>query len=57
MNFEKVFKNKKIIITGHRFKGSWLTLSLKNLGAKILGISSNIPTKPSNFIVSKLIET
>ena len=55
MNFEKVFKNKKIIITGHTgFKGSWLTLSLKNLGAKILGISSNIPTKPSNFIVSKI---
>ena len=55
MNFEKVFKNKKIIITGHTgFKGSWLTLSLTNLGAKVLGISASIPTKPSNFIASKI---
>ena len=30
------FKNKKIIITGHTgFKGSWLALWLKLLGAKI----------------------
>ena len=27
----KIFKNKKIIITGHTgFKGFWLTLCLKN---------------------------
>ena len=55
MKIEKIFKNKKIIVTGHTgFKGSWLTLSLKNLGAKVLGISSNIPTKPSNFLASKI---
>ena len=50
MNFEKIFKNKKIIVTGHTgFKGSWLTLWLTKLGANVLGISKDIPTKPSHF--------
>ena len=44
------FKNKKIIITGHTgFKGAWLTLWLKLLGAKIIGISISKPTQPSHF--------
>ena len=48
--FEKKFKNKKVIVTGHTgFKGSWLVLWLKLLGAKIIGISLNSPTKPSHF--------
>jgi CDP-glucose 4,6-dehydratase len=34
------YKNKKVLITGHNgFKGSWLTLILKHLGAKIIGVS------------------
>ncbi len=52
LNFKKKFKNKKIIITGHTgFKGSWLTLWLQMYGAKIVGISKDIPTKPSHFDV------
>ena len=44
------FKNKTIIITGHTgFKGSWLTLWLKLLGAKVVGISINLPSKPSHY--------
>jgi len=44
------FKNKKIIVTGHTgFKGSWLTLWLNLLGAKIIGISNDQPSKPSHF--------
>ena len=40
MNKYKIFKNKKIIITGHNgFKGSWLCIWLSLLGAKIIGIS------------------
>ena len=36
----KIYKNKKVIITGHTgFKGSWLSIFLKYLGAKIIGIS------------------
>jgi CDP-glucose 4,6-dehydratase len=49
------FRNKKIIVTGHTgFKGSWLCLWLHFLGAKIVGVSRNIPTKPSNFLVNNI---
>ena len=39
--FHKDFwRNKKVLITGHNgFKGSWLSLFLMELGAKIYGIS------------------
>ena len=48
--FENFFLNKKILITGHTgFKGSWLTLWLYLLGAKIIGVSKDLPTKPSHF--------
>ena len=39
-NLEKVWKEKKVFITGHTgFKGSWLLLTLKELGAVIAGYS------------------
>ncbi len=55
-----VFNNSKVLITGHTgFKGSWLTLWLHKLGAKVFGISDCIPTVPSHFrdaSISELIE-
>ena len=49
------YKNKKILIIGHTgFKGSWLTLCLKNLGSKCYGISLNVPTKPSHYEISRI---
>ena len=52
MIYKNVFKNKKIIVTGHTgFKGSWLTLWLVKLGAKVTGISKN------NFKEQELLET
>jgi CDP-glucose 4,6-dehydratase len=48
--YKEVYKEKKIIITGHTgFKGSWLTTWLLKLGAHIVGISNTIPTNPSMF--------
>ena len=48
--YKNYFRNKKIIVTGHTgFKGSWLTLCLNLLGAKVLGISKDYPTSPSHF--------
>ena len=41
------YKNKRVIVTGHTgFKGSWLTLWLYLLGAKVLGIS--LPSKKND---------
>ena len=42
--------NRKVLITGHSgFKGSWLSFWLKNLGAKVYGISLAPNTNPSLF--------
>ena len=47
---KKFFYKKTVIITGHRgFKGSWLSLWLSILGAKVVGISIDTPTSPSLF--------
>lgn len=55
MKFENTYKGKKVLITGHTgFKGSWLTIWLKLLGADVYGISDCIPTTPSHFKESKL---
>ena len=48
---KNIFYNKKVLITGHTgFKGSWLSLWMHKLGAKVIGISKDIPTKPSHFL-------
>jgi len=44
------WKNRKVLITGHTgFKGSWLSLWLQHLGAKVTGISLDPPTTPSLY--------
>lgn len=48
--FGNVYKGKKVLVTGHTgFKGSWLVSWLLNLGAEVVGLSKDIPTKPSLF--------
>ena len=50
MSIFNIYKNKKVIVTGHTgFKGAWLTFCLLLMGAKVLGISRNIITSPSLF--------
>ena len=50
----KIFYNKKVLVTGHTgFKGTWLCLWLEMLGAKVIGYSIDIPTKPSLFELTK----
>lgn len=46
----ETYKNKKVFLTGHTgFKGSWLALWLKALGAEVLGYSLEPNTEPSMF--------
>lgn len=48
--FNNFYNGKKIFLTGHTgFKGSWLTLWLKSLGAEVLGYSLEPNTTPSMF--------
>ncbi|MGN1080035.1 MAG: CDP-glucose 4,6-dehydratase, partial [Alphaproteobacteria bacterium] len=45
--FSDFYKNKRVLITGHTgFKGSWLSLWLSHLGAKVCGYSLAPNTKP-----------
>ena len=44
------YKNKKILVTGHTgFKGSWLSLVLKNFDAHVYGISLKPEDKRGNL--------
>ena len=54
---DRVFLNRKILVTGHTgFKGAWLCLLLKELGADIYGYALEPPTNPSLFIEAKIDE-
>ncbi len=54
MKFD-VYQNKRVLITGHTgFKGSWLALWLKRLGADVYGYSLAPPTMPSNYALSNV---
>jgi len=57
INFKKLskkFSGKKVLVTGHTgFKGSWLVLILKFLGAKVIGVSDKLVSSPSHFQLIK----
>ncbi|MHA2389420.1 MAG: CDP-glucose 4,6-dehydratase [Candidatus Hodarchaeales archaeon] len=49
------YKGKNVLVTGHTgFKGSWLTIWLKALGANVTGYSLEPNTEPSIFKAAKL---
>jgi CDP-glucose 4,6-dehydratase len=50
--FVEAFSGKTVLVTGHTgFKGSWLTVWLRRLGARVVGLSIDVPTQPSHFEV------
>ena len=53
--FDNIYKDKTVLITGHTgFKGSWLALWLKELGAKVIGYSLSPITNPNHLELLKL---
>ena len=55
--FNNTFKNKKILVTGDTgFKGSWMCIWLKELGADVYGYALPPLTKKDNFVTTKLSE-
>lgn len=56
-NFNNVYKGKKVLVTGHTgFKGSWLSIWLRELGAEVIGCSLDPYTEKDNFVLSHLSE-
>jgi CDP-glucose 4,6-dehydratase len=53
--FNNVFKGKIVLVTGHTgFKGSWLSIWLRELGAEVIGYALEPYTEKDNFVVAKV---
>src|SRR5262245_32149163 len=53
--FYNNFQNKRVLITGDTgFKGSWLAIWLKELGAKVFGYALPPRTERDNFVTAGL---
>jgi CDP-glucose 4,6-dehydratase len=51
----KFWKGKKVFLTGHTgFKGSWLSILLNSLGAKVVGYSLKPNINPNLFDLAKI---
>ena len=47
------YKNKTVLVTGHTgFKGSWLSIWLQSMGARVVGYALDPVTERDNFVLS-----
>ena len=52
---QEFWQGKRVLITGHTgFKGSWLSLWLARLGARVEGFALDPPTQPSCFEAARV---
>ena len=55
MMFSNIYRDRKVLVTGHTgFKGSWLVLWLRMLGAKVMAISLPPETSPNHWDLMEL---
>lgn len=53
--FHDAYKGKTVLVTGDTgFKGSWLSIWLNLLGARVIGYASYLPSKPCLFSVCRV---
>jgi CDP-glucose 4,6-dehydratase len=52
------WRDKKVLVTGHTgFKGSWLSLWLSRMGARVVGYALDPPTEPSLFALARVADS
>ena len=57
MLFSNIYDGKTVLVTGHTgFKGSWLCLWLKKLGAEVIGIGLDPISEKTFFSINKINE-
>jgi len=57
MNVRDCYKKRRVLVTGHTgFKGSWLAIWLKELGAEVIGYALDPPSDPSIFAAADLAD-
>ena len=55
--FQQFYKGKTVLVTGHTgFKGSWLTIWLREMGAKVIGLAQDPATDKDNFVLAGLAD-
>lgn len=53
--FGTAYRGRRVLVTGHTgFKGSWLCLWLRALGAEVAGLALDPPSEPSHWGLLKL---
>ncbi len=49
-SFQGFYQGKRVLVTGHTgFKGAWLSLWLRELGARVTGLALDPPTNPNLY--------
>lgn len=53
--YNNFYKDKKVLVTGHTgFKGSWLSIWLNALGAKVVGVGLDPYSDRDNYVLSNI---
>lgn len=53
--FNGFYRDKRVLVTGHTgFKGSWLSIWLESMGAKVIGFSLDSYSERDNFVLSEI---